>query len=120
MRSILFSPVMLAGGLFLLGVPVSNWWHVIVTAGRTDRRRPRHPRPHRGRSDRQWGYVPLAPARGRGCCDSGGGAGALRVRSGRSCAHSPRCPGWTGWTPLMAGTLYLCDVRMRNVARRAG
>ena len=57
MRSILFSPVMLAGGLFLLGVPVSNWRHVIVTAGRTDRRRPRHPRPHRGRSDRQWGYV---------------------------------------------------------------
>ncbi len=33
MRSILFSPVMLAGGLFLLGVPVSNWRHVIVTAG---------------------------------------------------------------------------------------
>ncbi len=57
MRSILFSPVMLAGGLFLLGVLVSNWRHVIVTAGRTDCRRPRHARPHRGRSDRQWGYV---------------------------------------------------------------
>ena len=54
MRWILFSPVMLAGGLFLLGVLVSNWRHVIVTAGRTDCRRPRHPRPHRGRSDRQW------------------------------------------------------------------
>ena len=57
MRSILFSPVMQAGGLFLLGVPVSNWRHVIVSARPTDRRRPRHPRPHRGRSDRQWGYV---------------------------------------------------------------
>lgn len=33
MRSILFSPVMPAGGLFLLGVLVSNWRHVIVTAG---------------------------------------------------------------------------------------
>ena len=207
MRSILFSPVMLAGGLFLLGVLVSNWRHVIVTAWRTDCRRPRHPRPHRGRSDRQWlrpvqrgsrgagrfhlggrgpspggsrracgdldlqlyqpqprvpcarvGFVlsvwavvllrwinpapsasplgprlrlrppaesawrgrrrvdPLAPARGRGCCDSGGGAVPLRVRSGRSGAHLPRCPGWTGWTPLPTGNVLL--VRRPHAQRR--